>query len=101
MPPLIEDSFAQRSPEDAESEEQKISNVCNALDSQKWQRHGISGFCPLFMHLWHAINLSRLDREITPCLPANKPGHSCPAPIYYSQVSVMSRSNLLHSQGQG
>lgn len=28
---------------------------------------------PLFMYLWHAINLSRLDREITPCLPANKP----------------------------
>lgn len=53
------------------------------------------------MYLWHAINLSRLDREITPCLPANEPGHSCPAPIYYSQVSVMSRSNLLHSQGQG
>lgn len=74
IPLLIEESYEQRNTEVAESKEQQISNVCNAWHRQKWQRLGISVLFSLFMYLWHAINLSRLDREITPCLPANELG---------------------------
>lgn len=55
-----------------------------------------------FMYLWYVINSCRLDREITPCLPENKPRPVVSSPsVYYSQDSVMSRSKRLHSHGQG
>lgn len=62
----------------------------------------ISRHFPFFMYLWHAIKPACLDREITSCLPTNKPpARLSGPPIYYSQSAVMSRSKRQHSHGQG
>lgn len=48
---------------------------------------------PFFMYLWHVIKSGRLDREITPCLPTNKPPASVSSPLFIIH-------NLLWCQGQ-
>lgn len=45
------------------------------------------------MYLWHAIKPACLDREITPCLPTNKPPALLSGPLFIIH-------NLLWCQGQ-
>ena len=42
----------------------------------------ISLHFPFFMYLWHVIKSGSLDREITPCLLANKPSPLVSSPLY-------------------
>lgn len=53
----------------------------------------ISLHFPFFMYLWHAIKPGCLDREITPCLPTNKPPALVSSPLFIIH-------NLLRCQGQ-
>lgn len=53
----------------------------------------ISLHFPFFMYLWHAIKPGCLDREITPCLPTNKPPALASSPLFIIH-------NLLWCQGQ-
>lgn len=53
----------------------------------------ISLHFPFFMYLWHAIKAGCLDREITPCLPTNKPPALMSSPLFIIH-------NLLRCQGQ-
>lgn len=53
----------------------------------------ISLHFPFFMYLWHAIKPGCLDREITPCLPTNKPPALVSSPLFIIH-------NLLWCQGQ-
>lgn len=53
----------------------------------------ISLHFPFFMYLWHVIKSGCLDREITPCLPTNKPPALVSSPLFIIH-------NLLWCQGQ-
>lgn len=53
----------------------------------------ISLHFPFFMYLWHVIKPGCLDREITPCLPTNKPPALVSSPLFIIH-------NLLWCQGQ-
>lgn len=64
--------------------------------SVKWSEMQVRGYrytSPFFMYLWHAIKPGCLDREITPCLPTNKPPALVSSPLFIIH-------NLLWCQGQ-
>lgn len=59
----------------------------------KFGSEDITAIPPLFMYLWCAIKSDCLDREITPCLPTNKPSPLGSSPLFIIH-------NLLWCQGQ-
>ena len=79
----------------AENTEKEQSPNVNAMLWEMVRNAGqrISLHFPFFMYLWHVIKLGCLDREITPCLPTNKPPTLVSSPLFIIH-------NLLWCQGQ-
>lgn len=61
-------------------------------DGPKFGSEDITAIPP-FMYLWRAIKSDCLDREMTPCLPTNKPSALVSSPLFIIH-------NLLWCQGQ-
>ena len=89
---LLED-FCKKKKKKKSTKDQSPNVNAQLLEMVRNAGQRISLHFPFFMYLWHVIKPGCLDREITPCLPTNKPPALVSSPLFIIH-------NLLWCQGQ-